>query len=242
VPKRAIKPTPISNEQPLTLLAQNINDHHREVQAVFEGMVRHAEAAGRNLIQAKDQVRYGSWEDWVTEHTDVSPRTARNYMLLTRRLAKLDDEERQRVAVLPLRLALQELADPSVPYQVKLSGTAGGPVQNITAPHEEKSAACVILVSEHVSAPHGREGGLPKQETADVEYFPPRPVPPNKPTAICRDLDDEVVSMSDANLLAALRLIDNAEVNTLARVAKLDDEINLEELAAHLVDAAVRAA
>jgi hypothetical protein len=237
VPKRAIKPTPISNKQQLSELAQNINEHHLAVKTAFESMVRHAEAAGRDLIQAKDQVRHGGWEDWVTEHTDVSLRTASNYMRIARELPKLDEGNRQRVADLSLRHALQELSDWPVPYAPKGPGVSDDQrVVNITATPQEKSAVERTIVVTPRPVPDNSE------QSPVSEYIPPKVAPQSKPTAFCRDLDDAVVSMSDANLLAALRLIDNAEVNTLARVAKLDDEINLEELAAHLADAAVRAA
>ena len=144
MPKRAIKPTPISNDQPLPLLAKSINEHHNAVQTAFEGMVLHAEAAGRDLLEAQEQVRYGAWEDWVREHTNVSPRTASNYMRIARELPKLEEENRQRTADLSLTRALEELSDGPIltEYQPKLPASEG-PVLNVTSQPQADSRQLV---------------------------------------------------------------------------------------------------
>ncbi len=58
---------------------------------------------------------------------------------------------------------------------------------------------------------------------------------------IDRRLDAAIVSSNDVNVLAALRLIENTDPERLARVSNLDETINLEDLVAHLSEAASRA-
>ena len=58
---------------------------------------------------------------------------------------------------------------------------------------------------------------------------------------IDRRLDAAIVSPNDVNVLAALRLIENTDPERLARVSNLDETINLEDLVAHLSEAAIRA-
>lgn len=90
-------------------LARKIKTEHRAVRKYTEDAVRHARKAGQFLIAAKHQLRqHGAWLPWLRDHCSIAPRTAQAYM----RLARLSQQEAQRVAHLPLREVLQAVATP----------------------------------------------------------------------------------------------------------------------------------
>lgn len=61
---------------------------------------------GTALIAAKAKVEHGQWKAWVTDNTRIAPRTASAYMRLAQHLPTLSEQERQRVADLPIRQAV----------------------------------------------------------------------------------------------------------------------------------------
>ncbi len=89
-------------------LATRIRAEHEAAQSAMQSAVNHAIQAGKLLMEAKKSVPYGGWEAWVRDSCGFSERTAQGYM----RLARLDPEEAQRVALLSLRHALKALAEP----------------------------------------------------------------------------------------------------------------------------------
>ena len=74
--------------------------------------IEHARRAGELLLEAKQVIPHGGWGRWLADHCEISPRTARAYMQLARRLAEMSEVERQRVADLPLRGLCERLAEP----------------------------------------------------------------------------------------------------------------------------------
>lgn len=74
--------------------------------------VEHAARAGALLTEAKGQVPHGQWLPWLDDNFGLSERSAQNYMRLSRKLAELPESKAQRVADLPLRDALELLAEP----------------------------------------------------------------------------------------------------------------------------------
>ncbi len=96
----------------LDALAARINAEHRACEQAAMTTVQHAITAGALLVEAKDALPHGGWLPWLTEHFDGSQRTAQAYMRIARELPQLDGPEAQRVADLPLRDALRELAEP----------------------------------------------------------------------------------------------------------------------------------
>lgn len=100
----------------LTALPAQIDAAIADVQKHAAGMVESAVRAGQLLLTAKASVPHGSWEQWVADNCTVAPRTARAYMRLTESLMALPEEERQRVAEMPLRLALRAITtEPEAP-------------------------------------------------------------------------------------------------------------------------------
>lgn len=91
-------------------LAIQINDAHSAARQSMRDAVEHAVKAGELLAAAKEQIGHGRWLSWVGEHCEFSARTAQAYMRLARQWPALRNT--QRVADLPLREALIQLAEP----------------------------------------------------------------------------------------------------------------------------------
>lgn len=92
----------------LTVISADINREHRLATQAANTAIQHAIRAGEMLMRAKVKVAHGEWLPWLKHHCELSERTARNYM----RLARLPESKRQRVADLPIRQALETIAEP----------------------------------------------------------------------------------------------------------------------------------
>lgn len=103
---RQSTPAPIANQDTVALAAE-INAEHQAAQTAAESAVAHAIRAGELLLQAKKQLRHGSFATWLSHSFKFSDRTARAYM----QLAGCDTAKRQRVADFSLRDALMQIAD-----------------------------------------------------------------------------------------------------------------------------------
>ena len=91
-------------------LATKINAAHREAEIASRCALDHALHAGELLIEAKAAVPHGQFLVWIDENCAFSQRSAQAYMRLSRKLP----EKAQRVAHLPLRLALEAIAEPAM--------------------------------------------------------------------------------------------------------------------------------
>jgi hypothetical protein len=91
-------------------LAHAINREHDLARQTFKTALHHAIKAGELLRKARAKVGHGAWLPWLQENCHISERTAQAYMRLAREFPKLDSAKAQRVADLPLRTALQEIA------------------------------------------------------------------------------------------------------------------------------------
>jgi hypothetical protein len=91
-------------------LAVEINRAHAAVEGHIRAAVPHAIRAGGLLNQAKAALPHGDFGKWISENCTFSERTAQGYMRLSRLLPTLDPAKAQRVAGLPLRDALGEIA------------------------------------------------------------------------------------------------------------------------------------
>ena len=100
-----------SEQLSLETVAAEINREHEAFREAARSAVEHARRAGERLLEAKAQIGHGKWLPWVREHLSFSEHTAQTYMRVARRLEALPDGEAQRVAGLPLREALAELAE-----------------------------------------------------------------------------------------------------------------------------------
>ena len=101
----------------LSELAQAITREHGLANQAFKTALHHAIKAGELLKEAKAKVGHGAWLPWLQENCHVSERTAQGYMRLAREFPKLDSEKAQRVADLPLRAALKEIAQERREYE-----------------------------------------------------------------------------------------------------------------------------
>ena len=70
----------------LAVLAAEIRDAHRGVEAAAVVRATHALDAGRALLEAKGLLKHGRWLPWLKDHCRLPERTAQLYM----KLAKLD--------------------------------------------------------------------------------------------------------------------------------------------------------
>ena len=92
-------------------LATEINAAHALVEGYIRAATPHAVRAGELLEKAKASIPHGEWGPWLEKNCTFSERTAQTYMRLARELPKLDPAKAQRVADLPLREAMRELAE-----------------------------------------------------------------------------------------------------------------------------------
>jgi hypothetical protein len=92
-------------------LATEINAAHALVEGYIRAATPHAVRAGELLEKAKASIPHGEWGAWLAKNCTFSGRTAQIYMRLARELPKLDPAKAQRVADLPLREAMKELAE-----------------------------------------------------------------------------------------------------------------------------------
>jgi hypothetical protein len=95
----------------LESLATEINAAHALVEGYIRAATPHAVRAGELLEKAKASIPHGEWVSWLEKNCTFSERTAQTYMRLARELPKLDPAKAQRVADLPLREAMRELAE-----------------------------------------------------------------------------------------------------------------------------------
>lgn len=99
-------------------IAGQINEAYRLAQEHAHTAVEHARRAGELLLQAKELVAHGDWLPWLSANVpDISERTAQGYMRLARECLA-DPANPQRVALLSLRAALADLADPKPPAPI----------------------------------------------------------------------------------------------------------------------------
>ncbi len=61
-------------------LVDRINSLHHEVQTHETQMLLKARAAGELLLEAKDTVLHGEWQDWLEANFEGSERTARRHI------------------------------------------------------------------------------------------------------------------------------------------------------------------
>jgi hypothetical protein len=79
----------------LDTLAERIKAEHLACDAAMSDALGHALDAGDLLIEAKAQVGWGDWEEWVVANCGVSVRRAQEYMQLARGRDKLGRQKRR---------------------------------------------------------------------------------------------------------------------------------------------------
>lgn len=92
-------------------IAAAINAAHTAVEQAKRDGARHAIECGRLLAEAKEVAPHGSWDQWLKENCQFSPRTAQLYMRVHRHVRD-DPAKAQRVADLSLRDIAKALAEP----------------------------------------------------------------------------------------------------------------------------------
>ncbi len=227
-------------------LASRINAAHAEVKAAFLSGVEKAVKVGQLLIKAKVLVSHGQWESWVESNTAVTPRACSGYMRAARNWEQSDKANRKRVSDLSLRAFLGEMASPSFQLPPPESHSEGTTThvndhgsetadnaqerRTITASdaeaHERRNAAWFEADREKLDR---RRARFRKKLTGPTQ------------AQAERQIDEAVLSSTEANYLASLRLFGRGDLEMVVRVSKLDETINFEELAGFFSDAAVQA-
>jgi hypothetical protein len=69
----------------LAKLAKQIKGYHAATVQQLQLTVDFAMMCGDRLLEAKELVTHGQWGEWVSDHCEMSDRTARLYMLAQNR-------------------------------------------------------------------------------------------------------------------------------------------------------------
>ena len=80
--KNGAQHLPIDRSNRLGDLAARIAAEHEAAGAATRKTLQHAITAGELLIEAKDRVGHGRWENWLKKTCNVPPRSATKYMKL----------------------------------------------------------------------------------------------------------------------------------------------------------------
>jgi|SRR5215475_4020040 len=72
--------TDITRSNSLADLAARIRAEHEACGKAFKTGLAHAIAAGKLLLEAREQIPHGQWLPWLREHCQIPERTARRYM------------------------------------------------------------------------------------------------------------------------------------------------------------------
>ncbi len=95
-------------------LAARIKDEHEAAESCMRESVQHSINAGNLLLEAKAQLKHGQWLPWLSEHVEISTRTAQLYMQLANAPELKEDSKcATPVAHLPLREAAILIAEPT---------------------------------------------------------------------------------------------------------------------------------
>ncbi len=205
-------------------LAAGMNADYAAMLGTFRESIERAERIGKKLIEAKRLVGHGHWRDWVKTNCRFSLKTAQNCMRLHREISE-DPEKAQRVAFLPLRQALADLRPKRSKKRRPKKGTQR------TAQSARRMAGSRSTDPEH--------SDLLLEAGWEAIWRRTRRLERDLKGENNRRADSAVLSRQDANVLAGLRLFAKVSAEQIARVASADEDLNLEEIAAHLADAAV---
>jgi hypothetical protein len=99
----------------LAALASTINEEHQQVVEASQSSLEHAIEAGIGLLDAKANVKHGTWEAWLKANCpNISLETVRLYMRLAKgeeKLKKAAAENGNAVAEMSIRGAAKLLAN-----------------------------------------------------------------------------------------------------------------------------------
>jgi Protein of unknown function (DUF3102) len=75
-------PRGLSTSNRLAVLAACIQQEHAACRSCLQRGLEHAVAAGKLLIEAKEQIPHGQWLRWLSDHVHIPERTAQRYMVV----------------------------------------------------------------------------------------------------------------------------------------------------------------
>jgi hypothetical protein len=157
------------SQTPALDLVPQIKEEYEAAQAAYSKAVEHALKVGDLLIQAKAQVKRG-WEDWVGEHCPFALRTAQAYM----QLARAPEERRNALRLLPLRTALELIAehreedDDEESKTIEGTATEVGQADTDEEPNRTESDDDDDAGTDSDDGDQGEPGRTPEQKKGDI--------------------------------------------------------------------------
>jgi hypothetical protein len=79
----------LTTEQVAGLVSEIKTELEKEREALSTGL-EHARRAGELLLKVREEYEYGTWEEWLREHFDMSERTAQDYIRLAKHWSDIE--------------------------------------------------------------------------------------------------------------------------------------------------------
>ena len=95
----------ITRSNSLVDLAARIRAEHLATSEALKSSVEHAIKAGELLLEAKAQLKHGQWLPWLSQHCELSERSAQLYMRIAKNREAIGEQIRNGVADLTLNQA-----------------------------------------------------------------------------------------------------------------------------------------
>jgi Protein of unknown function (DUF3102) len=86
-------------------LAARIRAEHEAAGGALKRSLQHAIAAGELLLEAKAQLKHGQWLPWLSEHCELSERSAQLYIRIAKNRTTIEEQMRNGVADLTMNQA-----------------------------------------------------------------------------------------------------------------------------------------
>src|ERR1700730_4774068 len=86
-------------------LAARIKTEHKATSDALNSSVEHSIKAGELLLEAKAQLKHGQWLPWLSEHCELSERSAQLYIRIAKNRTTIEKQIRNGVADLSLNQA-----------------------------------------------------------------------------------------------------------------------------------------
>ena len=86
-----------------------INQLHKEIQGAFLNALERGIRIGKLLIQEKEDLKHGSWMDWIDQNLDFQWSQAKKYMQIYKNQKLLNSDSRRYLALSSINLILTEI-------------------------------------------------------------------------------------------------------------------------------------
>jgi len=209
----------IEQSNSLADLAARIHQQHDAASNALKSAVDHAIAAGELLLQAKEQLKHGTWLPWLQANCEIPERTVQAFM----RLARLLIQKRNAVADLPLREALSAIRSTEQKLADAASRQAEPPGKAVFVFEGPDGGFVSVPAPGLVVAPEHRH------------LIPPsKPLPPPPPPPTIKEYAGECIRQLDQYLHELPDAVDVVEVRreigeTIVAAFEAEDEDGSED-------------